>query len=152
MGIHENTFVGPVIRCKQPTQTTNRQGRRCSNVDCKNHKVENISGVFCSTCGGKIQDFPIPTPMSIWDIFGEEGIDEDIFYVIHDDMHELGEGVTAITDNNCEAHGAKDGVLTSDDVTSSLNNFNTTFEKEIKILKKYYESVSVDYGIFTYYS
>ena len=151
MGMNENTVAEPIMRCERPTQTTNRQARRCSNKNCKNHNTDRIGGTFCPTCGEKIQDYPIPEPMSIWNILAKEDIDPNKFYVIQDDQHNIGSGITVLMDNG-RNYVNKDGILTAEEITDGVNYFNSNFKNEINVLKKYYESVRVDFMLFTFYS
>lgn len=160
MSVETNVHVGPVIKCKGPTKFVNHEGRRCPNKECSNHTDGHMHMQFCSECGAKIETYDIPYPMSHFDILDSEGVDENTFYVMGDGNHNVGEDIEILTDNQRSDHtksfsnfGGDDSMVMDDDtVLHALQYFKSKFAKELAILEKYYESVTVDYMVFMYYT
>lgn len=161
MGVETNVSVGPVIKCKGPTQTIDMEKKRCPNPECKNHaRLTGSAPKFCPVCGSEIETHLVPQPMDHWDIEEEEGIDENMFYVLHSENHSFGEDVEIYTDNQTSKsntvfsphHQDKPVVLHEGDIEKAVNAMWFKFAKEIAILQKYYKFVTVEYLVFTFFN
>jgi len=140
---------------------------RCSNPDCKKHKQnKNYPDFkFCPTCGSPTESFvkeweeKIEADFNIRDIFIENDIDEDEFFILYDDLHNLGkDAVLFISNEGDESHKVYGGYddntdnwkITPEIIPSAINSFKKRYAKPIELIEKNFKSIEIFFGVVPY--
>lgn len=148
MGMDFSVHVGPYALCKNKKKIT-REAIYYNSCDCDD-TLKHIEGNYCSICGQKARSISIFSS-GLWE-----------------EVEKMGERITSCGDrsdiwrSNIGGSWAEQSFneysdddyldLDWDSVKDSMLEFERQHYEDIKLLKKYFNSVEIKYGAYSVYS
>lgn len=158
-------YIGPYIQCELTLEEIKKERKYCATDNCKNNKTfmgDNCN--FCSLCGQilKIQSYSIKGyKINVMDVIDEidqcltyQHINSSLYWIpnIHYDTTTkfpitLNESLGFVNFTSIELNNFQNIKSSMDsEIEKSINDFYTAFEKDIHILTKYYNNISIGFG------
>ena len=151
MGSYHNYHIGPVVTATIPEPTLVQEEKK----GCPKCKVE-LSSAFCAKCGTAKDTYQVNVNKypNYYDIFED---DPDVLVPVTDrNSKDVPGNVIAWCANqvgwSVDLEETDHVNLLGRNLQEECDRFAAKYAKEIEILKKHYNNVQVNWGIYSYYS